>query len=308
MAMDSGRGNSFTDLIRNLQKTTRYEDLSWSGSFNDYLNLVRENPKVTRNAFQRMYDLILSFGTTSYVEYKKTIVRYKFFDDPMDHGKDAVFGLDVQLMKLVHFFKSAAFGYGTEKRVLLLHGPVGSAKSTIARMLKKGVEWYSRTPQGALFTFKWVDPEGKYPEIMGNVRELRSPMHEEPLKLVPEEMRAKILEELNRGNKTDYRVGIKGDLDPASRFIYREFLKKYQGDWVQMITHHVRVERLILSEKDRVGIGTFQPKDEKNQDSTELTGDINYRKIAEYGSDSDPRAFNFDGEFNIANRGVVEFC
>src|ERR687884_906237 len=70
---------------------------------------------------------------------------------------------------------------------------------------------------------------------------------------------------------------------------------------------HTKVKRLILSEKDRVGIGTFQPKDEKNQDSTELTGDINYRKIAEYGSDSDPRAFNFDGELNIANRGIVEF-
>ena len=69
----------------------------------------------------------------------------------------------------------------------------------------------------------------------------------------------------------------------------------------------MRVRRLVLSEKDRIGIGTFQPKDEKNQDSTELTGDINYRKIAEYGSDSDPRAFNFDGEFNIANRGIVEF-
>ena len=69
----------------------------------------------------------------------------------------------------------------------------------------------------------------------------------------------------------------------------------------------MRVRRLILSEQDRVGIGTFQPKDEKNQDSTELTGDINYRKIAEFGSDSDPRAFNFDGEFNIANRGIIEF-
>ena len=64
---------------------------------------------------------------------------------------------------------------------------------------------------------------------------------------------------------------------------------------------------MLLSEKDRVGIGTFQPKDEKNQDATELTGDINYRKIAEFGSDSDPRAFNFDGEFNIANRGLIEF-
>ena len=67
------------------------------------------------------------------------------------------------------------------------------------------------------------------------------------------------------------------------------------------------MRRVALSEKDRVGIGTFQPKDEKNQDSTELTGDINYRKIAEYGSESDPRAFNFDGEFNIANRGIIEF-
>src|SRR3569623_1268692 len=38
-----------------------------------------------------------------------------------------------------------------------------------------------------------------------------------------------------------------------------------------------------------------------------LTGDINYRKIATFGSDSDPRAFNFDGEFNIANRGILEF-
>ena len=63
----------------------------------------------------------------------------------------------------------------------------------------------------------------------------------------------------------------------------------------------------ILSEQDRIGIGTFQPKDEKNQDATELTGDINYRKIAEYGTESDPRAFNFDGEFNIANRGIIEF-
>jgi serine protein kinase len=69
----------------------------------------------------------------------------------------------------------------------------------------------------------------------------------------------------------------------------------------------VKVKRLLLSERDRVGIGTFQPKDEKNQDSTELTGDINYRKIAELGSDSDPRAFNFDGEFCVANRGIIEF-
>src|SRR5262249_36809648 len=80
----------------------------------------------------------------------------------------------------------------------------------------------------------------------------------------------------------------------------------YGGDWSRVV-EDVRVRRMMLSEQDRIGIGTFQPKDEKNQDATELTGDINYRKIAEYGTESDPRAFNFDGEFNIANRGIIEF-
>src|SRR5678816_4614189 len=88
--------------------------------------------------------------------------------------------------------------------------------------------------------------------------------------------------------------------------MYRDLTRRYKGDWMKVI-EHVRVHRVLLSEKDRVGIGTFQPKDEKNQDSTELTGDINYRKIAIYGSDSDARAFNFDGELNVANRGIVEF-
>ena len=88
--------------------------------------------------------------------------------------------------------------------------------------------------------------------------------------------------------------------------MFNERMERYGGDWAQVL-EDVRVRRLILSEQDRIGIGTFQPKDEKNQDATELTGDINYRKIAEYGTESDPRAFNFDGEFNIANRGIIEF-
>src|SRR5207245_9970817 len=113
-------------------------------------------------------------------------------------------------------------------------------------------------------------------ELMRNTRETKSPKQEED------------------------------QLCPACRQMYRELTRRYKGDWFKVMDH-VKVRRLVLAEKDRIGIGTFQPKDEKNQDSTELTGDINYRKIAIYGSDSDARAFNFDGEFNIANRGIVEF-
>ncbi len=294
-------------LLGELSSVQEYKSFNWEGSFFEYLDLVKKNPSITRNAFQRMYDMILSWGSSSYTEYKKTIARYHFFDDPIDQGKDGVFGLDVSLMKLVHFMKSAAFGYGTEKRVLLLHGPVGSAKSTIARLLKKGIERYSRTEEGALYSFRWIDDQKSTDHVLGNQTEMQCPMHEEPLKLIPEEMRPRFLDELNRGNKSEYRVSVTGDLCPACRYVQREFMRRYQGDFMKVLNNHVRVRRLLLSEKDRVGIGTFQPKDEKNQDSTELTGDINYRKIAEYGTDSDPRAFNFDGEFNIANRGIVEF-
>ena len=285
-------------------KLSEFKHLHWNGSFQDYLNIALENSRVTRNSFQRIHDMILSFKTSKFMEYKKEITRYHFFDDPIDNGKDAVFGIDVHLMKLVNFFKSAAAGYGTEKRVLLLHGPVGSAKSSIARLLKKGLEHYSKTDDGALYTYEWFDEDQT--EILGGEKNYPSPMHEDPLKLIPLSVRVKFLQEINRGRKEGNKITIKGDVNPACRYIFNEYMKKYDGDWTKAM-NHIRVRRLILSEQDRVGIGTFQPKDEKNQDSTELTGDINYRKIAKYGSDSDPRAFNFDGEFNIANRGIIEF-
>ncbi len=269
MATDSGR--NFTDLISSLQKNSRFADLSWSGSFNDYLNLVRENPKVTRNAFQRMYDMIMAAGTSEYVDVKKQIVHYKFFDDEVNDGKDAVYGADIPLMKLVNVLRSAALGYGTEKRVILLHGPVGSAKSTICRQLKAGVERYSKSDEGAMYTFEWVDENGKHEDIFGKgVRVFPSPMNEEPLLVLPVEMRQAVYDELNRGSKGDFRVNVTGEMCPPSRWIFKALMEAYHGD-ITKVLQHVRVKRLVLSEADRVGIGTFQPKDEKNQDSTELT-------------------------------------
>ncbi|MCP4913003.1 MAG: serine protein kinase [Oligoflexia bacterium] len=296
---------NINEFMNENYKAEDYSHLHWSGSFQDYVDLVTKDPRIARNSFQRIHDMIMSYGTSKYTEYKKEITRYHFFDDPVENGKDAVFGIDVHLMKLVNFFKSAAAGYGTEKRVLLLHGPVGSAKSSISRLIKKGLEHYSKTDDGALYTFEWIDEEET--EILGGQKLFASPMHEEPLKLIPVDVRPQFLESVNKvAKEKGLKIKIKGEVCPADRYIMNAYMEKYNGDWSKVM-NHIRVKRLILSEKDRIGIGTFQPKDEKNQDSTELTGDINYRKIAQYGSDSDPRAFNFDGEFNIANRGIVEF-
>jgi len=296
------------DIINSRVNRERFQKEHWEGSFWEYLDLVNERPQVIRSAFQRAYDMVMSYGTEAYKAFKREVIRYQFFSDPMDGGQDAIFGLDRHLMHFVDILRSAAEGYGTDKRIILLHGPVGSSKSTIARLLKKGLERYSRTDEGALYSYTWMLDENASGEGEPTVA-FPCPMNEEPLLLIPAEARVEVLRKLNEKYHEQGGTGtlaLQSDLNPFSRKVFNELMLKYDGDWKQVM-EHVRVRRVIISEKDRVGIGTFQPKDEKNQDSTELTGDINYRKIAQFGSDSDPRAFNFDGEFNVANRGIIEF-
>jgi serine protein kinase len=288
------------DAIRSSADPEKFRELNWTGTFGQYLDIVVEQPAVLRNAHQRLYDMILSFGTEEATIFKERVTRYRFFSDPLGGGRDAVFGLERPLAALVAHFKSAAYGFGTERRVLLLHGPVGSSKSTIVRLLKRGLEHYSRTREGALYAYSWrVEENGT--EVLRPC-----PMNEEPLRLVPEPQRTAILDRINRQSDRGYRFVLEGDVCPLCRFQLNALLAKYDGDFTKALDHVV-VRRLVLSERDRVGIGTFQPKDEKNQDSTELTGDVNYRQLAVFGTESDPRAFNFDGEFNIANRGLIEF-
>ncbi len=290
-------GQALLSTISARQDKDQFRHDHWQGTFAEYLDLVKTNPNVARTAYQRMYDMIVQDGTYV-VEGTKDQVRYRFFDDPHNNGEDAIFGLTGTLMELVNVFRSAALKYGAERRVLLLHGPVGSSKSTIARLLKRGLERYSRTDEGALYTFGWKEDDGSI---------TWDPMNCEPLLLIPNSARAEVEAYLNKDrNGEGYAIEIEGQVCPLSRWYFQDRLAKYDGDWTKVL-ETVVVKRLFLSEQDRVGIGTFQPKDEKNQDSTELTGDINYRKIAEFGTDSDPRAFNFDGEFNVANRGMIEF-
>ncbi|MEM8835229.1 MAG: serine protein kinase [Planctomycetota bacterium] len=313
---NDGAGDGLMSLISGRLNRERFHDQHWEGSFDDYLGIVERTPGVARNAYQRLYDMIMSYGSEDYRLFRQDMTRYHFFSDPFDHGADGIFGLDRQLMKLVDVFRSAAEGYGTDRRILLLHGPVGSSKSTIARLLKKGLQHYSRTDEGAVYSFSWlldencgVTPSGSHAGEAVRDFQFASPMHEDPLVLVPQEARADLLHRINARFEPQHysgKIRLYGEPDPFSRRVLADLMRFYDGDWSKAM-RHVRVRRIALSEKDRVGIGTFQPKDEKNQDSTELTGDINYRKIAQFGSDSDPRAFNFDGELCIANRGICEF-
>jgi len=292
-----------------------FKGLFWEGTFNDYLDIVVKEPKVTRTSWQRLFDALMYHKTEKKELFREEVIHYSFFDDPFD-GRDQLFGLEDAQMRLVKILDAGAKGYGQDKRILLLVGPVGSAKSSIVRLLRKGFEAYTRTEKGKLYAPYWYvkpdDEDGKRilgKVTMGEENKVYCPLQEEPLALLPKEegIRDNVLSEINKKNSGDFRVNIDAEACPLCRFYFMQFLRRYEGDWRKVFDEHVGGYRLLISEKDKVGIATFQPKDEKSQDATELTGDINYKKLAEYGAEDDPRAFNFRyGAFLQANRGILE--
>ena len=184
-----------------------------------------------------------------------------------------IFGLENVFKKLMDdYFKPAANGTDVKKRLLMLMGPVSGGKSSIVTLLKKGLEEYSKTPKGAVYG------------IVG------CPMNSDPLLLLSEEMRKEF--------KQEYGIDVQGEVNPYTKQMIEE---KYEQ------LSDVEVERIFLSEKNRVGIGTFSPSDPKSQDISELIGSIDFSTVTKYGSESDPRAYRFDGELNISNRGLMEF-
>jgi serine protein kinase len=252
------------DLIAQLEKYRAEErKLTWEGTFKEYFDIVVRNPKVAQLAHERIYNMIMSAGVET---GKNGEVRYNFFANDL-------FGLDRTLQQIVDYFASAAKRLEVRKRILLFMGPVGGGKSTIVTLLKRGLEKYTRTDEGAVYAIKGC------------------PMHEEPLHLIPEVLRPDI--------EREYGIYIEGDLCPVCRLNLEE---KWGGRH-----EDVPVQRIVFSEKNRIGIGTFSPSDPKSQDITELTGSIDLSTIGLYGVESDPRAYRFDGELNIANRGLMEF-
>lgn len=266
--MQEQDGNKKFNISERLEDLRReHEALRWEGTFRDYFELVAQNPRIAQLSHARINDMVHAAGVERLNEgTQHEVLSYNFFSAEL-------FGIEEPIAKIVEYFKSAAQRLEVRKRILLLMGPVGGGKSTIVNMLKRGLEDWTRTEGGAVYAIK------------------DCPMHEEPLHLIPHQLRAEV-EKL-------YGIYIEGDLCPQCRYALD---KTYGGRH-----EDVKVHRVAFSEKERVGIGTFSPSDPKSQDITELTGSIDLSTIGEVGVESDPRAYRFDGELNIANRGLMEF-
>ncbi len=252
------------DLVKRLEEyRDRERELQWEGTFAQYFEIASKNPKVGRLSHERIYDMIMDAG----FDITRTgEPHYKFF------GQE-IFGIEKPLQQIVDYFHSAAQRLEVRKRVLLLMGPVGGGKSTVVALMKRGLEDYTRTPEGAVYAIR------------------DCPMHEEPLHLIPNDLRGDV--------EKEFGIYIEGDLCPHCRYMVDN---QFRGR-----IEEVPVKRITFSEKYRVGVGTFTPSDPKSQDISELVGGIDLSTIGEVGVESDPRAYRFDGELNIANRGLMEF-
>jgi len=246
------------------------ESKHWSGTFIEYLEKIRKDPSLVKHAHARTYDMIMREGVSDVNETDDPRVRRLFKDESLkvyNFFKDEFFGIEETLAQIVRYFQSAAMRGEESRQVLYLMGPVGAGKSSLVEKLQRGLEGL----------------EPIY-AIAG------SPMHEEPLLLIPRHLRKEFEKMLD--------VRIEGDLCPVTRWRLREeFKNRYE---------EMPVSTVGFSKRNRRGIGVVPPVDPNNQDTSVLIGSEDISKLDRY-SEGDPRVLELNGAFNVGNRGMVEF-
>jgi serine protein kinase len=253
------------DLDNLLAEAERQQErFLWEGTFSQYLRMATDQPNIVRLSHSRIFDMIISNGveTGSYGEQV-----YGLF-------KDHIFGMERKLEKVVEYFASAAKGFEVRNRILLLLGPPASGKSSIVNLIKKGLERYTRGEEGAVYAIKGC------------------PMQEEPLHLIPDELRPSL--------KDEFGLNIEGELCPRCAYALRHQYKGHIAD--------VEVIRVSLSESESVGIGSFVSSDPGSQNLGLLVGSIDSNEMSGTRLEVAGRAYRLDGELNVANRGIMEFA
>ena len=258
----AGDATSFVESLGAYSRQHRAKH--WSGTFEEFLrDIVPSSPRIlARTSHEYLWDMLCWFGRS----------QSEPDSSPSALFQRELFGIDAPLARVVDYFKGAAAGSDVGRRLLLLLGPPSGGKSTMAILLKRGIEEYSHTDAGAVYA------------LAG------SPLHESPLNIVPTTLRAEFREK--------FGVEIRGEPSPWAR---DRLEREFEGDFLRM-----PVERIFLSEASRVGVGTYAPHDPSTADIADLVGSVDLSKVAQYGDEGDPRAWSWSGAVYAASRGVLE--
>jgi serine protein kinase len=278
-------------------------------SFEEYLKLLVRSPKAQlRGSAHYAADMMDHFG--------KTGQAFHVF-------KNKVIGLE-KVQHQIYQILRAFSNLGQNNRMILLHGPNGSAKSTLISALMEGMSSYSATPEGALYTFSWIFPIDKITRgslgIRGDQEKkssqvssyayltdeeiaciIPSEMRDHPFLLLPENARRKLLE----GN--DFRPAdrlISGGLSHRDHLIFQALLTNYQGDYTQVLKH-IRVERFYLSRIYRTGLITVEPQMHVDAHYQQLTMNRSLSQLP--ASLQGINLFSISGDLPDANRGMIDY-
>ena len=236
---------------------------AWEGTFADYLQRVIDDPSISRLSHKLVYDSILAEGVD---ESPRGSPVYKLFEDK-------IFGLDDVLERVVQYFASSSRRLEIRKRILLLLGPPAGGKSSIVALMKEAMERFTRTDEGTVYAIK------------------DCPMQEEPLHLIPHQLRPKLMR--------DHKLYIEGDLCPKCRYMVRT---RFQGR-----ISEVPITRVVFSEQEAIGIGYYVATNPNPTDATLLVGSMDTSQLEGDRLEVAGKAYRMDGEFNVANRGLMEF-
>jgi serine protein kinase len=263
-SMNSATAERHSDFLKSLVEFTRdHRAARWSGTLSEFLEGVfPADPRgITRSSHQYIWDMLRANG----FDDASGRFRCQLFEDDL-------YGIDDTIGRVVDYFKAASAGSEVGRRLLLLLGPPSGGKSSMVILLKRGLEAYSQTEQGALYAIHGC------------------PVHESPLHLVPHRLRPQF--------RQTYGVEITGELCP---FCAHRVQQEFGGDCMQ-----VPVQRIFISEASRVGVGTYAPHDPTTADIADLVGSVDLSKVSEFGDEGDPRAWSWSGAVFAASRGLLE--
>ena len=307
-------------------------------SFQEYLDAFSAAPRVhARSASQFVRDGIDHFGTETVQRPGGPIRRFRIFDRPWDKDPEAVAegesGLPVrgqeEAQNALYRTLNAFVRLGRVNKLILLHGPNGSAKSSMMGALFAGLERYSRLDGGALYRFAWIFPTEKLvkgsigfgedrPGPAGDLpsyshldvenidARVACELHCHPLWLVPRAARLQLLTEACKPDEAFplSQAMVEGDLCHRCRQIHAALLQANGGD-VLRVLRHVQVERFFFSRRYLSAAVTVEPQ---------MSVDAEYRQVTQDRSHGSlPPAlqnltlFEPYGPLVSANRGLLEF-
>jgi serine protein kinase len=308
-------------------------------SFAEYITLFSAEPaRQLRSAAQYLRDVFDHFGSEPVRTPRGPMIRWKLFDCPWDSGKDALVGQE-EVQAAVYRLVANFAREGRTNRLILLHGPNGSAKSTFVACLQRAMEHYSTREDGALYKFNWIFPSQKltkggigfggglessggqetfaYLEDELVESKIADEMRDHPLLLLPRAKRRELIAE-RLAERSSARSGasappdlraadylVRGDLSHRNRQIFEALLSSYHGD-LSKVLRHVQVERFFVSRRYRQAAATVEPQLAVDARSRQLTMDRSLGSLP--AALQSLTLYEYQGELVDGNRGVIDFA